>query len=156
MIQFRLKIIGIFPTIKDQNHFNDLVSGLPGNIQISIEKLLPFSEFCKSIGNTHLIFDLRKIDFESTHCLPIKLFYYLACGRPVLYSDLLAIRHHIKEFDFGYLCHPKDIPSIATHITDYIANPGLYLEHAGNALEISRSTYNWKAIENDFLTFIDS
>jgi len=155
-IEFKLQIIGDFPAEGDQTHFNQLVSALPDNVQVNIVKSLPFLEFCKTIGNTHVFFDLRKIDYENTHCLPIKLFYYLACGRPVIYSRLTALQKEIKEFNFGYLCQPNETQSIAKHVVDYIDNPELYLEHASNALKISKSTYNWKAIEKDFISFMES
>jgi len=155
-IQFKLKIIGNFPTPEDQLYFNSLLSGLHDNVLITRLNSLPFPEFCKTIGDTHLFFDLRKIDVENTHCLPIKLFYYLACGRPVIYSDLKAIRKEIKNINFGYVCNPKDNKSISAHIVEYITNPVLYAEHSTNALNISRSTYNWKAIETDFITFIEN
>jgi glycosyltransferase involved in cell wall biosynthesis len=129
---------------------------LTTNIHISIVDSLPFPEFCKTIGDTHLFFDLRKRDFENTHCLPIKLFYYLGCGRPVIYSDLKAIRKEVMNINFGYFCNPNDIDAVAGHIMDYINQPGLYTEHATNALNISKAKYNWNAIENDFISFIAS
>lgn len=155
-ITFKLKIIGLFNSNEDQSHFNNLTSELNENIQIEIVKFLPFLEYCKAIGDTDLFLDLRKIDFENTHCLPIKLFYYLACGRPVIYSDLKAIRKEVKNINFGYLCHPDDKESVSDRIVEYITNPGLYQEHSTNAFNISRSTYNWEAIENDFITFIEN
>ncbi|MDD4969661.1 MAG: glycosyltransferase [Paludibacter sp.] len=155
-IKFKLKIIGNFQNKENRYRFNNLQSGLPANVQVTVIKTLPFSEYCKAIGNTDLFLDLRIIDFENTHCLPIKLFYYLACGRPVLYSNLKAIRREIKNIDFGYLCDPTDVESIAGHIKEYIDNPNLYAEHAANALAISKSTYNWKAVEQNFISFIES
>jgi len=155
-IKFKLKIIGNFQNKDNRYRFNNLQSELPGNVQVTVIKTLPFSEYCKAIGNTDLFLDLRMIDFENTHCLPIKLFYYLACGRPVLYSNLKAIRREIKNINFGYLCDPTDVESIAGHIKQYIDNPALYAEHAANALAISKSTYNWKAVEPNFITFIES
>jgi len=155
-IQFKLKVIGNFPTPGDQSYFNNLISGLRNNVHIKMVNSLPFPEFCKTIGDTHLFFDLRKIDVESTHCLPIKLFYYLACGRPVIYSNLRAIRQEIKNINFGYLCNPNDIHSIADHIIEYIENPDIYARHSMNALNISKSTYNWKVVENEFISFLEN
>jgi len=155
-IQFRLKIIGNFPTQDDRLHFNRLVSGLPENVVVTVVDFLPYPEFCNTIGDTHLFFDLRKIDVENTHCLPIKLFYYLACGRPVIYSNLKSIRKEIKNINFGHLCDPDDIHTIASNIVQYITQPDIYRIHAANALNISGSQYNWKNIENEFITFIQT
>jgi len=82
------------------------------------------------------------------------LFYYLACGRPVIYSNLKSIRKEIKNINFGYLCNPIDMQSIAKHITNYIINQDIYFEHAKNALNVSNSIYNWNIIENKFISFI--
>jgi len=153
-IKFKLKIIGNFPTQDDQLHFNRLISTLPDNVVITLIDSLPYLEFCNTIGDTHLFFDLRKMNVENTHCLPIKLFYYLACGRPVIYSNLKSIRQEIKDINFGYLCNPDDIQSIAGHIVNYITHPTTYSEQATNALDVSRSTYNWNVIEKEFISFI--
>lgn len=155
-IQFNLTIIGYFPTSDDQVQFKDLCAVLNENVDINIEKYLPFTEFCKVLGDTHLYFDLRKIDLENTLCLPIKLFYYLACGRPVIYSNLRSIRKEIKNFNFGYLCDPNDVQKIASHITEYIVKPEIYNQHAGNALEASGTKYNWGIIEKDFISFLQN
>jgi glycosyltransferase involved in cell wall biosynthesis len=155
-IQFKLKIVGYFPTPEDTVYFNACTKNIEKNIHIEIQDALPFPEFCKTIGNTDLFLDLRIVDLENTHCLPIKLFYYLACGRPVIYSNLKSIRREIKPFNFGHLCDPTDIKTIATHISDYILNPNIYLQHAKNALNSSKAKYNWALIENDFISFINS
>jgi len=153
-IHFKLKIIGNLFTDEDQAFYNNLVSNLNKNININKINLLSFTEFCKTIGDTHLFIDLRKIDYENTHCLPIKLFYYLACGRPVIYSNLKSISKEIKDFSFGYLCHPNDLQTISDHIIEYITNPEIYFEHANNALKISRSIYNWDTLEKKFISFV--
>ena len=155
-IQFKLKIIGDLLTEEDQSLFNHLLSNLNKNVHINKINTLAFPEFCKTIGNTDLFIDLRKIDFENTHCLPIKLFYYLACGRPVIYSNLKSIRKEIKNINFGYLCNPIDMQSIAIHITNYIKNPDIYFKHAKNALKVSSSMYNWNLIENKFISFLEN
>ena len=155
-IQFRLKIIGNLLSENDQFLFNNLVSDLNKNIHISKINSMPFLDFCKIIGKTHLFIDLRKKDFENTHCLPIKLFYYLACGRPVIYSNLKSIRKEIKNFNFGYLCEPNDLQSIADHIVEYIVHPDIYFEQTKNALIASKSLYDWNLIDKKFVSFMEN
>ena len=155
-IQFKLKIIGNLLSEEDQYLFNGLVSELNKNIHISKINSLPFLDFCKTIGKTDLFIDLRKIDFENTHCLPIKLFYYLACGRPVIYSSLKSIKKEIENFNFGYLSDPSDMHSIAGHIMDYITHPDIHSEHAKNALIASKSIYDWNLIDKKFISFIEN
>lgn len=153
-IQFNLHVIGVFPLKSDQQNFDLLCSKLNTNVHVDYQALLPFQDYCKVIGNTHLFFDLRQIDLENTYCLPIKLFYYLACGRPIIYSNLKSIRKEIKNFNFGYLCRPNNLQSISNQIIEYIVHPDKYLTHSNNAFNISRTSYNWSTIENNFISFL--
>ncbi len=151
---FNLRIIGQFYSETDRKFFEEITASIPLNLKISLQSIRPFREYCKIIGNTNLFLDLRKKDFENNMCLPIKLFYYLACGRPVIYSDLKSIKREIPNIDFGFLCNPNDIETISNHIIDYTNNHRLYNAHCNNALKISRSKFNWSLIENDFISFI--
>lgn len=154
-VLINLEIIGFFPTYEDQQHFKKICNSLAPNVRIIRQDKLAYQDFCNAIGKADLFLDLRKKDIENTLCLPIKLFYYLACGRPVIYSDLRSIKHEIQNFNFGYLCKPNDCNTIATHIVHYIENPDIYLQHATNALEVSKKVYNWKIIEKKFILFIE-
>lgn len=152
--RFNLRIIGYFPTTKDRLFFEKKTTNLPENFSITLEDFLAFPDFCKTIGNTHIFLDLRQKDFENTYCLPIKLFYYLACGRPVLYTNLNSIQKAIPDINFGLLTNPDDSEKISNRIIDYINNNELYSAHAGNALKLAKEHFNWKLIENEFVDFI--
>lgn len=151
---FNLRVIGQFYSQTDKKLFEEITSSIPINLKINLQSILPFREYCKIIGNTDLFLDLRKKDFENNRCLPIKLFYYLACGRPVIYTDLKSIKKEIQNIDFGYLCDPNDIELISNYIINYNNNQGLYNTHCNNALKISRSKFNWSLIEENFILFI--
>ena len=154
-IDFKLKIIGYFPNKSDELHFQNITSQLNSNIDIQLEQFIPFLDYCSVIGKSDLFFDLRQIDIENTHCLPIKLFYYLACGKPIIYSNLRSIRNGVKNINFGYLTDPNDHHKIAAYISNYIQNPELYLLHSQNARLESQNKYNWGEIENSFISFLE-
>jgi len=151
---FHLRIIGQFPTKIEEQNFKNITSELNSNVEIHIDNFMPFRDYCNEIGKSDLFFDLRQIDIENTHCLPIKLFYYLACGKPIIYSNLKSIRKGIENINFGFLTDPNNSIKIASFISDYINNPDLYKEHARNALLESHNKYNWKKIENSFISFL--
>ncbi len=153
-INFNLRIIGYFPQKIDQTHFEKLTNQLNNNLKITLEKYLSFKDFCSTIGNTHLFLDLREKDIENSNCLPIKLFYYLACGRPVIYSDLKSIKKAIPNINFGYLLPPTNTEKISDAITKYINDSQLYNDHCENALKLSHNQFNWELIEKNFITFI--
>jgi glycosyltransferase involved in cell wall biosynthesis len=152
--KFKLRLIGDFPTSNDQHSFERLTIDLPQNFQIEHIHFLDFRDYCSIIGNTHIFLDLRIKDFENSLCLPIKLFYYAACGRPVIYTDLKSISKSIPDFNFGFLVQPNDTRKIAQQIMDYIDDEVLYNAQCNNALNISKKSFNWENIEPKFLSFI--
>lgn len=118
--------------------------------------LMSFPYFCNNLGEADIFFDLRQINYESTHSLPIKLFYYMAVGRPVIYSNLKAIRKGVPEFcEFGHLVNPDNITEIFEIVAKYIQNPSLYEKHCKQARKLAEKKYNWSAIEKNFIKFID-
>ncbi len=154
--KFKLRLIGEFPTSNDQYFFETLTIGLPQNFQIEHIHFLDFRDYCSIIGNTHIFLDLRIKDLENRLCLPIKLFYYAACGRPLIYTDLTSIHKSIPDFNFGFLVQPNDYEKIAQQIMNYIDDEFLYKTQCNNALNISRKIFNWNNIESKFLSFIQS
>lgn len=153
---FKLNIIGKYSTEKNKRLFENLVEKRLPNIVVITSDFLPFREFCDKLGKYDFFFDLRQIDFENNRSLPIKLFYYIACGKPVIYSNLKSIRQDIPNFNFGYLCNPNDSKAIASYISDIINNPQLYKNACKNACHASQNKYHWGIIESSFLDFLES
>ncbi len=138
----------------------DIITGSPiearqkADIEVHYLPYLPFEDFCKSLCYYDLFLDLRDRDRENIHCLPIKLFYYMACGRPSIYSKLKAIRKGIPECD-SCTTLVNSIEEAADAIVHYIQDERLYQSHCENALKLSQEKYNWDSIKNDFIQFID-
>ncbi len=153
-VVFQLHIVCDLLKENDILYFEKLIDNIPSNIEIHHKQLFPFVDFCQYITNMDLFFDLRTISFENNHSLPIKLFYYIACGRPVIYSKLKSIKTFFPGISFGYLVSPADSNTIANYIVSYIDNQDVYIEHCQNALTLSKEKYNWAKIETDFIDFI--
>ena len=131
------------------------ISDIPNNLEIKFQNYLPFETFCKEIAHYDIFLDLREKDKENNQCLPIKLFYYMACGRPAVFSDLEAIRLHVPEIDgFAGLTNPNDYNNISRIITEYITNNEKYANHSSAALKYSNEKYNWGVLSDKFLKFI--
>ncbi|MDR2841483.1 MAG: hypothetical protein LBV75_09570 [Paludibacter sp.] len=127
------------------------------NLTTEFFPTFPFVDFCEKFGDADIFSDLRKIDFENSHSLPIKLFYYMAAGRPVIYSNLKAIRKGVPEIDsFGNLVNPKKTYEITEKIAQYIENQSLYVQHCDRARELAKNKYNWDKIKNIFVNFIET
>ena len=78
--------------------------------------------YLELIKDTDIFMDLRSIDFENSHCLPIKLYYYIALERPIIFSNLKAISKSINIQKFGKLVDPTDSNKIAKIILIYVKN----------------------------------
>ena len=127
----------------------------PSNLNVSFQGWMPFETFCETVGANDLFFDLRDDDIENTHCLPIKMFYYMAVGRPMIYSDLKAIRKGVSEIDeMGVLVKPTEIEKMVEAVLRYVDDDELYQKHCQNALRWAEEKYNWESIEESFVKFI--
>ena len=116
---------------------------------------LPFEEFCQQIARQDIFLDLRDNDAENTRCLPIKLFYYLAAGRPVIYSDLKAIRHGVPEIVSDSLVVPNDLQRAADIICAYAASPERYQAVCKRNRQLAEDHYNWDAQSGRFVQFVE-
>lgn len=149
----KLLIVGAARKESDESYFkNQLFQYKFENIEI--RKPTSFKHFTETFADADLCFDLRELNFENNHSLPIKLFYYIGAGKPVIYSDLKGIREHVDVSGFGNLVNPRNAESIADLIVNYIQNPELYDEHATNARKEFEEKYNWKVIRNSFVDFV--
>lgn len=138
---------------KDEKYFSELIKKYHFE-NIRIEKPASFESFTEAYADADICFDLRTLNYENHHCLPIKIFYYAASGKPVIYTDLKATRKHVDVSKFGFLVDPENSGKISDLILNYINDPGMYSRHAQNARKEYETKYNWNVIKNTFLTFI--
>ncbi len=128
---------------------------LPENMRVEFSPWSPFPDFCQTVGSADIYFDLRDDDFENTRCLPIKLFYYMAAGRPMIYSRLKAIPLGVPDFgQVGRLVSPRNVGEAVDALLLYVDNPDLYAEHCQNSVTLSTQKYNWTNFEKDFVDFL--
>lgn len=148
-----LLLVGGCRKKKDEKYFSDLLSVYRFE-HINIGKSTSFENFTEAYAEADICFDLRTLNFENNHCLPIKIFYYAASGKPVIYTDLKATRKQVDVSEFGYLVDPEDSGKIADLIIKYAEDPELYEHHSRNARAVYEKKYNWKSIQGSFVNFI--
>lgn len=152
-IIIKILIIGSTRIESDEVYFKNLISQFSFK-NIEIRKPTTFEKFTESFSDADICFDLRAFNFENHHSLPIKLFYYMGAGKPVIYSALKGIKKHLDVSDFSFLVNPEDSDKIANCIEKYVENPELYNLHATNATNEFKQKYNWNVIKNTFVNFI--
>lgn len=122
-------------------------------LTLSPEQYMELPDFCQFIQSMNICLDLRDIDIENTRCLPIKLFYYMAAGKPVVYSRLKAIEHQVPEIqECGTLvCSAQEAAAAILH---YIDEPKVWLATAQKGYQLFIEKYNWEKVENRLLKLI--
>lgn len=152
-VQISILIVGATRNKTDELYFKNLLGKFAWK-DISIVQQSSFEEFSQTYSKADVCFDLRDSSFENNNCLPIKLFYYIASGKPVIYTNLKAIREYVDVSKFGYLVNPEDSNAISDLLINYIENPETYNIHAHNARKEYEKKYNWGIIRESFLNFI--
>lgn len=152
----KLNLVGFFACEEDEKLVKKLSEDLPKNMTVNMNPYLNFELFCETIVNNDVFLDLRVKDIENTHCLPIKIFYYMACGRPVIYTDLKSIKKEVLKESIGLFCNPNQIEEIANHIHAYINQQALYESHCQNSLDKSHKLYNWEIEREKYINSIKS
>jgi glycosyltransferase involved in cell wall biosynthesis len=153
-LEVSILLIGGSRKEKDEKYFSELVKKYQFE-NIKIGKSTSFETFTEAYADADICFDLRTKNYENHHCLPIKIFYYAASGKPVIYTDLKATRQHVDVSKFGFLVDPENPDAIADNILQYIENPELYSDHAQNARKEYEEKYNWNVIKDQFVNFIE-
>lgn len=116
---------------------------------------LSFNAFCEEISHHDICIDLRDADAENTRCLPIKLFYYLAAGKPVIYSNLKAIRHAVPQIAADSLVEPEQIEQAAEMIKRLVEENGRYETIAQRNHQLAEARYNWGRMKDAFVQWIE-
>lgn len=124
------------------------------NVEFTAIDGLSFEDFCREITCHDFFLDLRSADAENTRCLPIKLFYYMAAGRPVIYSDLKAIRRGVHEIADDSLVKPTDLECAAKMICALVEQPERYKMICERNRHLIENKYNWDLQNDDFVRFI--
>jgi glycosyltransferase involved in cell wall biosynthesis len=83
----------------------------------------------------------------------IKVFEYLALGKPVLAQDLGDAREFFEDRRIGWVCG-CDPGEVATRIVEILERPDQIREYAQNALAVSQERYNWPVTAEKIARFL--
>lgn len=152
-VKLTIKIIGRFLNDDDENEFKS-VKEKNKSVNFIFINWLSYEEISNNLQDVDICFDLREQNYFFNNSLPIKLFEFMACGKPVIYSDLKSIRNEFVKIDFGFLVDPNNNEEISECIEKYILNENLYYEHSQNARKYIDEKFNWENEEQKLLKFI--
>ncbi|MDB5194403.1 MAG: hypothetical protein JWN50_417 [Parcubacteria group bacterium] len=93
-----------------------------------------------------------KEDISKLYTSPMKLFGYMAGGRPIIASDLPSLREILSD-DKAYFFIPDDARSLARTIDTVLADTENAREKAGRALALAEE-YSWQKRAKKIIQFI--
>ena len=79
----------------------------------------------------------------------------MAAGRPVIYSDLKAIRKSVPEIVNHSLVQPKDEERAAEIICNLVAQPEEYQSICMRNRQLIEEKYNWDKQSQNFVQFVE-
>lgn len=142
--KFKLLLFGKFTYQKEEIDFKQIVSAT-NNLAVEFVDWTDYDEMSSVIERMDICFDLRIRNFIYSNSLPIKIFEYMACGKPFIYSDIKPIRDEIDCEKYGFLVNPDNESEIINTIETYLNNPKLAEEHSINARKLIEETKNWES-----------
>lgn len=93
---------------------------------------------------------------QYNNAIPTKMFEYMACGLPVVASDLPPIRRFIGSLDCGFLVQPGSPEAFAEAILYLLDHPEQAQQMGHNGRAAFLEQYNWEsAEEKKLLTLYD-
>ncbi|MCH7826373.1 MAG: glycosyltransferase [Bacteroidetes bacterium] len=151
----KLKIAGRFEFTNEENIFKEKL--IKDNIQnVEIVGWTDYDKISDNLSEMDVCFDLRELTFIYKNSLPIKLFEYLAAGKPVIYSAIKPLKENITINDFGFLVNPKNIDEIVNKTERYLLEKDLLNKHSLAARKFIEDGNNWGKESLKLISFIDT
>ena len=149
--QARLLVAGVG---EDQERLERLASGLGLQQHVIFTGLQPYSVLPGLIRSSDLCINPFELNAITRDILPTKLFQYLACGKPVLMTELPGTLPFLKGAEDGVVYSSLDDFVGAT--SDLLSDRGR-LDRLGNsALDVARRDYDWQSIAVRMVDWIKS
>lgn len=89
------------------------------------------------------------------HGSPMKFFDYLACGKPVVASDVGQLREIVLAYDCGVLCQ-YEVRDLKEKLLKLASDRPLRLRLGANGRRAVESTFNWDAITRTTLATFEA
>lgn len=149
--KIKLLIFGKFTYQNEEKEFHQLLLKY-NSIEVEFVDWMDYDKMSSVIERMDICFDLRKKNFIYSNSLPIKIFEYMACGKPFIYSDIKPIRDEIDIDKSGLLVDPDNEDEVIKAIEKYLQDPKLAEIHSANSRRLIEDEKNW---ENESLKLID-
>jgi glycosyltransferase involved in cell wall biosynthesis len=153
-LNFRAKVIGAFENEIIKHEVSEFINSNK-DLNVEFTGWVSYDKLSDHFRDVDICLELRDKNFVFEHSFPIKIFEFMACGKPVIYSDIKSLLKFKEITEFGFLVNPADSNLICQKILLYLDNPSLLQKHSQAARTLFEIKYNWEKIENLLLGIID-
>jgi len=147
-------LFGRFTYQYEEFEFKQKVSSI-NNLKVEFADWADYDKMSSVIEQMDICFDLRERNFIYSNSLPIKIFEYMACGKPFIYSDIKPIRDEIDYEKFGFLVNPDNESEILGAIESYLTVPELANQHSVNSRRLIEESKNWESESNKLIELVN-
>jgi glycosyltransferase involved in cell wall biosynthesis len=152
--KFKLLIFGSFTYQNEEKDFHQLLKKYQ-SIQVEFINWTDYDKMSPIIEKMDICFDLRKRTFIYKNSLPIKIFEYMACGKPFIYSDIKPIRDELNFENYGFLVNPENDEELTNAVEKYLKKPELVREHSENSRKLIEENKNWENESKKLISLVN-
>jgi glycosyltransferase involved in cell wall biosynthesis len=93
---------------------------------------------------------------DLTGLSPLKIFEYMACGKPIITTKVGGLERIINQHKCGLAVEPDNPDALVKGIKKLLSNPNLSEELGRNGRHAAEIFYSWSTISQSILTLIQS
>jgi glycosyltransferase involved in cell wall biosynthesis len=143
--EIRGLIVGGHPQEADRQRVEELAGQTGVSDRLTVTGLVPPGEVRRALQPaTMLVLPNTASAISERYTSPLKLFEYLAAGRPIVASDLPAFREILTDGETAVLVKPGDVEALAGALQRLAADEAL-AARLGAAARALAPAYSWDA-----------
>ena len=126
------------------------------NVRVEHHIEVKYTDFSAQFEHVDICIDLRDKNKIFNRSLPIKVFDYMASGKPFIFSNLKSFKGFEDIKNAALLVEPDDFESALDRISNYLDNPDKLKKDSLTVYSLFKDKYNWESEEKKMIKIINS
>lgn len=139
-----LLLLGGFCDITFEKEVQTLIKSEKLEDVITLHPSVPYKEVPAFLEKSKIGICTWHHTHKNKQAIPIKLFEYMACGLPVIFSNDCYASEFVTKSQCGLLVNPTAPAAIAQAILQLLNDGTMYQFYAHNGKEAVKTIYNWE------------
>ncbi|MDI6839532.1 MAG: glycosyltransferase family 4 protein [bacterium] len=148
-VKSTLLLLGNFSSKRERKKLKKFCENNREFIDLQLPGFVPHPEVSSRLKDVDICFVLwQPVHIMYTQAIPIKLYEYMASGKPVIASNFELIQSIVESATCGICVDPTDVEAIAKAIEFYFKNPERISIDGKNGRSMIEKKYNWSICED--------